>query len=120
AGTRPGPRGSAAAERRGGPPRLLGESLAEFLRRSGLAHPIEERKLFAGWERIVGPALAKESTPMRIEKGVLWIGVKNAPQANHLLYLKPQILTRLRREWPQRPIRDVRVLHRPAEGTKDR
>lgn len=68
------------------------------------------------WEDLVGPAAAREARPLRIERGILWIGVENAPQANHWLYLKPVMLQRIRQRYPGTGIRDIRVLHRPGEG----
>jgi hypothetical protein len=75
---------------------------------------MEDRKILSDWEDLVGPALAREATPFKIERGILWIGVKNAPQANHLSYLKPKILARIRELHPGSRIRDMRVLHRPT------
>lgn len=100
-------------ERRGGPPRELGESLQAFLKQKGLLQQMEDRKIVLGWEQLVGPALAREAKPFKIERGILWIGVKNAPQANHLSYLKPKILARIRELFPGSRIRDLRVMHRP-------
>ncbi len=85
-----------------------------FLRTHGLVGRMQEYRLFLDWEEIVGGPLARETRPERIEKGTLWIGVSNAPQANHLLYLQPMILRRIRERYPETTIRDMRILHRPS------
>ena len=100
---------------RGGP-RAVKDLLGRFLESGGLMQAMEDRRLYADWEEIVGPAAARETRPMRIEKEVLWIGVSNAPLANQLLYLKGKIIERIRSRYPQSRIRDVRVLHIPGEG----
>lgn len=105
-----------ASSRRGGRPRTIGEALESFLGKQGLRRAIEDRRIFVEWEDLVGSAAARESRPLRIERGILWIGVENAPQANHWLYLKPVMLERIRQRYPGTGIRDIRVLHRPGEG----
>jgi len=81
---------------------------------------MEDHRLFLDWEGIVGPALAADARPMRVERGIVWIGVSNAPQANQLLYLKPMLLKRIREKYPDTTIRDIRILHRPVEGRRPR
>ena len=105
---------------RGGQPRTIGEALETFLGRRGLRRAIEDRRIFVEWEDLVGIAAAREAYPVRIERGILWIGVENAPQANHWLYLKPVMLEKIRQRYPGTGIRDIRVLHRPREGRQKR
>ncbi len=73
----------------------------------------EDHRVVACWPEIAGESLAKDTYPIRVEKGVLWIGVKNAPLANQLLYLKTAIIERIRETVPGARIRDLRFLHRP-------
>jgi hypothetical protein len=68
------------------------------------------------WNDIVGPTLAQDAWPLKLERGILWIGVSNSPQANHLLYLRPVLLRQIRERFPLSRIRDIRVQHRPTRG----
>jgi hypothetical protein len=77
---------------------------------------MEDHRLLLGWREIVGASLASETRPVRIERGTVWIGVNSAPQANHLLYLKPWILKRIRECFPDSSISELRIQHRPVEG----
>ena len=106
--------GGSEASARGGRPRSIGEDLERFLARRGLRRAMEDRRIFREWESLVGAAAARESRPLRIERGILWIGVESAPQANHWLYLKPAMLEMIRQRYPGTGIRDIRVLHRPG------
>ena len=79
---------------------------------------MEDHRLFSDWERVVGRSLAESARPMKIERGILWIGVESAPMANQLLYLKPRLLARIAESYPTVQVRDLRVLHRPRQGER--
>ncbi len=101
---------------RGGRPQAVGAVLATLLGDLGLASRIEDRRIFAEWEDLVGVSLAREARPLNVERGILILGAGQATQANHLLYLKPLILQKIKSRYPTSRIRDIRVVHRPAEG----
>ena len=91
---------------RGGRPQVLGELLQAFLRRRGLLQDMQDREVVRGWDDLVGPTIAREAQPIKIERGILWIGVNNAPQANQLLYLKPKLMERIKELYPKSRIRE--------------
>ena len=101
---------------RGGRPQAIGDVLATLLGDLGLAARIEDRRIFAEWEDVVGASLSREAKPLKVERGILVLGVGHATQANHLLYLKPLILQKIKARYPTSRIRDIRVVLRPAEG----
>jgi predicted nucleic acid-binding Zn ribbon protein len=101
---------------RGGRPQAIGDVLATLLGDLGLAARIEDRRIFAEWEDVVGVSLAREAKPLKVERGILVLGAGHATQANHLLYLKPLILQKIKARYPTSRIRDIRVVLRPAEG----
>ena len=72
---------------RGGEPQTLGEILSSFLKRRGLFQEMQDRQVITNWDDLVGPMIAREAKQIKIERGILWIGGNNAPQANHFLYL---------------------------------
>ena len=109
------PRGSGRAGR-GGAPQALSEILQAFLKRRGLLQEMKNRQWLANWDDLVGATIAEEARPIKVERGILWIGVKSAPQANQLLYLKQKLIERIREVYPDSGIRDLRVLHRPKQG----
>jgi predicted nucleic acid-binding Zn ribbon protein len=101
---------------RGGRPQPVGAVLTALLGDLGLAARIEDRRIFAEWDDVVGVSLAREARPVKVERGILILGAGNATQAHHLLYLKPLILEKIKARYPTSRIRDIRVVHRPAEG----
>jgi hypothetical protein len=108
--------GPRAVRSKGGRPHAIADVLAAFLDKHGLRSAMEDHRLALEWSEIVGVALAGECRPVRIERGTVWIGVNSAPQANHLLYLKPWILKRIRERFPDSSIRELQIQHRPGQG----
>jgi predicted nucleic acid-binding Zn ribbon protein len=104
---------------RGGRPQTLAEALNSFLKERGLLQEMKDRQVTENWDELVGPTIAREARPIKIERGILWIGVNNAPQANQLSYLIPKLIERIKELYPQSKIRDIRVLHRPRQGRGD-
>ena len=80
---------------------------------------MKNRQWLANWDDLVGATIAEEARPIKVERGILWIGVNSAPQANQLLYLKQKLIERIRKLYPNSRIRDLRVLHRPKQGQTD-
>ena len=97
----------------------MAEALQSFLKGRGLLQEMRDHQVIIDWDDLVGPMIAREAKPIKTERGILWIGVNNAPLANHLLYLKPQLIERIKELSPQSKIRDIRVLHRPRQGQED-
>lgn len=107
---------SGSGHARGGRPQAIGTILTTLLSDLGLAAKIEDRRILADWEEIVGVSLAREVRPLKVERGVLILAASHATQANHLLYLKPVLLEKIRSRYPTSRVRDIRVVHRPSEG----
>jgi len=53
---------------------------------------IGEAQALDRWEIVVGPAIARHTRVIRVEKGVLWIEVDHAIWKSELLHRKRQIL----------------------------
>lgn len=111
-------RGGRKPPARSGQPRAVAEVLQQYLRSTGMQQVFEDYRVIEAWAEIAGAQLAGDTRPIRIEKGVLWIGVKNAPLANQLQYLKPAMLDRIRKLIPGARIRDIRFLHRPEDARR--
>lgn len=101
-------------------PQVVADALSTFLERNGLLRGMEDHRILSNWREIVGPSLANETRPVRIDGGTLWIDVINAPQANLVLYLKPWILKRIREQHPGVSISTIRIQHRPVAGRRER
>jgi hypothetical protein len=84
------------------------EILARLLERhSPQAQPYSS--LFGGWEQLVGDSLAEHSRVHELRQQNLIVDVDHPGWMQHLLLKKGAILAKLRRQFPQLAIRDIRV-----------
>lgn len=64
------------------------------------------------WTEIVGEVLAEKTCPRKIQKAVLVISVENAAWAQHLTYMKEQILEAIQKQ-TRIKFRDLRFVNEP-------
>lgn len=76
----------------------IGRSLDRVLRglRNTSAHALTG--VFGGWERIVGPQVAANVTPVKLEDGVLVVAVRDPGWATQMRYLEPTLVGRITAE----------------------
>ncbi len=69
------------------------------------------------WDQVVGALVAQKSWPLKVEEGVLHVGVTSHTWADELHLLKPQILSRYRQLLGRSALKDVafRVARRKKE-----
>jgi predicted nucleic acid-binding Zn ribbon protein len=92
---------------------------AEILARLLERHSPEARpysSLFGGWEQIVGDSLAEHSRVHELRQQNLFVDVDHPGWMQHLLLKKAAILARLRRQYPQLAIRDIKIRVVPRES----
>jgi predicted nucleic acid-binding Zn ribbon protein len=87
----------------------IDEPLAAIRRELGLGQPGEMDLLAAGWDDLVGPALAAHSRPRSVRDGVLSIVVDGPAWAGQLRYLDEVLLARIAESLPAVEVREVRV-----------
>jgi hypothetical protein len=90
------------------------------LRRNRLKQGVVDYQLFSRWEMIVGEQLNRSTRPMRVQGGVLWVHVEGSSLVQHLGFLAPRLLTRIREEFPDTSIRRVRFTQRNLEPGNER
>jgi predicted nucleic acid-binding Zn ribbon protein len=106
----------------GGPPALLGDVLAAWLEKSGLADRLDLARAVECWPEAVGPQIAAVTRAEAVNaEGTLWVRVASSAWANELSLMAPRILAQLNRDRRGR-IREIRWLvgfrapERPQEG----
>jgi len=116
----PGGKGRRPRGRRSGRSRSAGDALGELLGRHGVARELREHRILARWRDIVGESLAERTFPDGLERGVLWVRVKNSSWLHQLSFLRDDLVARLGRELGDPPlVREVRFHIGPRERIAD-
>ncbi len=107
------------------PARSIGGVVEEVLGKYLRAPDLTLVKLQQAWKEAVGPAVAAQSLPVRLDQKVLWIEVANeAWRYNLERLLREEILQAVQRIAGNDNIRDVRFVpagrRRPRPGTRGR
>jgi len=87
----------------------LGEVINRLLKAYGLEEGYYAAAISTYWEKLMGPAIAKRTGRISIEKGVLKVQVTSAPLREELSYSKDKIVQMINREIGQRLIKSVEI-----------
>lgn len=87
----------------GGGPSLLGDVLGNVVARLGLDRDLDDYRIWAAWDEVVGPAVAQNAQPVRLDSRRLVIAVKNTTWMQELTLLRVDICSRLN-QWMGREV----------------
>lgn len=87
----------------------LGEVINRLLKAYGLEEGYYAAAVSTYWEKLMGPAVARRTGRISIEKGVLKVEVTSAALREELSYAKEKIKTAINKEIGQRLIKEVEV-----------
>jgi hypothetical protein len=83
--------------------------VSHLLDRHGIARELREHRILARWRDLVGEALASRTWPDGLERGVLWVRVKNSSWLHQLSFLRDELVVRLNHELGDPPlVREIR------------
>jgi predicted nucleic acid-binding Zn ribbon protein len=80
---------------RAGKPQAVGDVLARFLDRSGLAPRVEAAAVIPEWAERVGPAIAAVTEPLRVSDGTLVVAVSTSAWLMELNMMKAELMRHL-------------------------
>ena len=78
-----------------GKPQAVGDVLARFLDRSGLAPRVEAAAIIPEWAERVGPAIAAVTEPLRVSDGTLVVAVRTSAWMMELNLMKAELMRHL-------------------------
>ena len=90
--------------------RTLGNALDEFLDHLGLRKKVREYDAVIRWESVVGREIAKVTTAVKIENGILTVRVNNSPWRNELVLLKADLIGKINNALGDMIVRDIRFV----------
>lgn len=77
-------------------PVAVGEALAGYLSRSGLARRVGQAQVIPDWPHLVGPQIAAVATPESVTPdGLLFVRVTTSAWMNELQLMTPEIMARV-------------------------
>lgn len=91
-------------------PEAITGILDGILKQKGLTKKIQQYSVFEVWQEIVGPTLAKETTPRKMQGQTLVVQARNAAWAQELSFMKPMILKKIKEFVPDAEICDIRFV----------
>src|SRR5579884_2134004 len=93
------------------PPQRLGNIVASVLGDSGLADRVDQAAIIPEWPKLVGPQIAKVTTPQSISRnGTLFVQVTTNAWMNELSLLEPELLRSLNAKADRVPVKRIRWL----------
>ncbi len=101
-------------------PTSAGELLSGLLDRHGIARELREHRILARWRDIVGDTLAGRTWPDGLERGTLWVRVKNSSWLHQLSFLRDDLVGQVNRELGDPPlVREIRFHVGPRQLVPD-
>jgi hypothetical protein len=91
------------------PPRPVAASLGPLAASLGTPTPDVLRRLFTGWEQVVGPDVAAHARPVSLRDGVLLLAVDHPAWATQLAYLRGELLARIAATTGSDTVSDLRI-----------
>ncbi len=88
-------------------PTRVGDVLRSALGRIPEAQRLADHAVWAHWDAVVGPTIARHARPERLRRGVLFVAVDSPEWMQELQFLKHQLLERLNARLGRAALRDV-------------
>lgn len=85
----------------------LNELVSKILKAYGLQDKMKNYDLIAAWPEIMGPAVAKRTTDIRIENQVLYLKIDSSVMRDELFHGKQIIIERCNHHAKETIIRDI-------------
>ncbi len=87
----------------------LGSAIERLLKAYGLEEGYYAAAVVTHWEKLMGPAIARRTQSIKIQKGVLIVKIESAALRQELSYAKEKIATQINKELGIRIIKSVEL-----------
>lgn len=85
-------------------------TLDSLLRRYGIDNAIAQNNALNIWNDVVGKSVAKNTTPERVEHGVVIVKVSSPTWRQELYFQKKEIINKINKAIGKNVIRDIRFI----------
>ena len=86
----------------------IDQILKSFIQKSPYKKRLEETNALVVWPRAVGETISRQSKPLRIKDGVLFVKVEHAVWKHELYMQKVNIIKKLNRYLEKNVVKDIR------------
>jgi predicted nucleic acid-binding Zn ribbon protein len=93
----------------------LGDVLKSALARLPVARELADHAVWAHWDAVVGPTIARHARPERLRRGVLVVAVDGSEWMQELQFLKHEVRERLNARLERPAVRDIFLVLRAEE-----
>ena len=76
----------------------LKAAIEQFLEKYRLKDKVNEARLIAAWDKVVGEMVAKRTSGLNIRDKVLYVRVESAPLKSELMFARSKLIIALNRE----------------------
>jgi len=87
--------------------RVVGKVLDSLLVKGQFAQTIKLARCRMAWKEVIGAEVSRQTWPLTLQQGKLWVGVASAVRMQELLFEKENILEKMRKKLPQENIKEI-------------
>ncbi len=88
-------------------PESLSLVIGKLIKKRGWERKIKEVQALANWSKVVGPKVAENSSPVRIEGQKLFVKVENSVWKNELIFMEKEIKEKLNQSVNREVVKDI-------------
>ena len=88
----------------------ISDILGKFLREEGLEIPLLEHRALRAWPEVMGQAIARYTSDLRIRNGILYVQVSSAPLRQNLQMAHKSIADKINNHVGSHVLTDVRMV----------
>lgn len=85
----------------------LKDVIDQMLRAYGLGDRLDEMSLVKSWEEIVGKMIAKHTSEIYFQRGILYVKLDSSTVRQELSYAKTDLIEKLNRKAGKRMLTDI-------------
>ena len=85
----------------------IGQVLTELIKQNKLGSKLEEVELVSSWKKIVGDYMAKHTTQLSINKGILFVSMDSAACKGELMYKLTELLVEINKVTGVNSIKEI-------------
>jgi len=89
-------------------PESFGQALGALVRQLGITRTLRQYDVITSWDGIVGEKIAKVAKAQRMENGILFVGVANAPWRAELTIMRREIIEKINAAMGNKVVKDIR------------